>query len=181
MGRCVPIVDTSFRSAQVVGISVERHDTASVYRSSFFPTYLALASQSLSMVIALIPCIRQTFRRHLFPKQAVTLVEFDKLKHDYQERQSKIHTKLVRSSRKFYLQHQCERIYGIAGKEDSYAKQTTAMLPRQSGRGCRIGRSPELCHSIYLFSLGRHTSMSIGDSVPPEYELSGSSSGMLLT
>lgn len=43
-------------------------------------SFLALASQSLSIVIALIPYVRECFRRHLNPKQAVMLVEFDKLK-----------------------------------------------------------------------------------------------------
>jgi vacuolar protein sorting-associated protein 54 len=57
--------------------------------------HLALASQSLSIVISLIPYIRETFRRHLSPKQAVMLVEFDKLKRDYQEHQNEIHTKLI--------------------------------------------------------------------------------------
>ena len=57
--------------------------------------HLALASQSLSVVIALIPYVRETFRRHLSPKQAIMLVEFDKLKRDYQEHQNEIHAKLV--------------------------------------------------------------------------------------
>ena len=45
--------------------------------------HLALASQSLSIVIALIAYIRETFRHRISPKQAVMLVEFDKVKHDY--------------------------------------------------------------------------------------------------
>ena len=45
-----------------------------------FSFCLALASQSLSIMIALIPYIRETFRRHLSQKQAVMLIEFDKLK-----------------------------------------------------------------------------------------------------
>jgi len=57
--------------------------------------HLALASQSLSIMVALIPYIRETFRRHLNPKQAVMLVEFDKLKRDYQEHQNEIHAKLI--------------------------------------------------------------------------------------
>src|SRR6267142_5016324 len=57
--------------------------------------HLALASQSLSIVIALIPYIRETFRRHLSPKQAVMLVEFDKLKRDNQENKNEIHAKLI--------------------------------------------------------------------------------------
>ena len=40
----------------------------------------ALASQSLSVIVALIPYIREFIRRHLNPKQAVMLTEFDKLK-----------------------------------------------------------------------------------------------------
>ncbi|KAG6909627.1 hypothetical protein DXG01_016409 [Tephrocybe rancida] len=42
--------------------------------------HLALASQSLSIMSELIPYVRETFRRHLSPKQAVMLIEFDKLK-----------------------------------------------------------------------------------------------------
>ncbi|KAI0807877.1 Vps54-like protein-domain-containing protein [Fomes fomentarius] len=57
--------------------------------------HLALASQSLAIMISLIPYIRETFRRHLSQKQAVMLVEFDKLKRDYQEHQNEIHAKLI--------------------------------------------------------------------------------------
>jgi vacuolar protein sorting-associated protein 54 len=74
----------------------------------------ALASQSLSIVIALVPYVRETFRRHLSPQQAVMLTEFDRLKRvcisfsrptrptlnhsfiqDYQEHQNEIHAKLI--------------------------------------------------------------------------------------
>jgi vacuolar protein sorting-associated protein 54 len=54
-----------------------------------------LASQSLSIIIVLIPYLRENFRRHLSPKQAVLLTEFDKLKRDYQEHQHEIHSKLI--------------------------------------------------------------------------------------
>ncbi|OCH88200.1 Vps54-domain-containing protein [Obba rivulosa] len=57
--------------------------------------HLALASQSLSIMISLIPYVREAFRRHLSQKQAVMLVEFDKLKRDYQEHQNEIHAKLI--------------------------------------------------------------------------------------
>ncbi|GJN88723.1 hypothetical protein Rhopal_001689-T1 [Rhodotorula paludigena] len=57
--------------------------------------HLALASQALSIMIALIPYIREAVRRHLNPKQTVMLTEFDKLKRDYQEHQHEIHAKLV--------------------------------------------------------------------------------------
>ncbi|KAF8319383.1 Vps54-domain-containing protein [Clavulina sp. PMI_390] len=57
--------------------------------------HLALASQSLSVMIALIPYVRENFRRHLNPKQAVMLVEFDKLKQDYHDHQNEIHSKLI--------------------------------------------------------------------------------------
>ena len=65
-------------------------------------------------MISLIPYIRETFRRHLSQKQAVMLIEFDKLKRvrsldayiclyfdsraimqDYQEHQNEIHAKLI--------------------------------------------------------------------------------------
>ncbi|SPO23849.1 uncharacterized protein UTRI_03620_B [Ustilago trichophora] len=57
--------------------------------------HLALASQSLSIMISLIPYIRETVRRHLSAKQAVMLTEFDKLRRDFQEHQYEIHAKLV--------------------------------------------------------------------------------------
>ena len=57
--------------------------------------HLALASQSLSIMISLIPYIRETVRRHLSSKQAVLLTEFDKLRRDFQEHQYEIHAKLV--------------------------------------------------------------------------------------
>lgn len=57
--------------------------------------HLALASQSLSIVIALIPYIRETFRRHLSPQQFVLLTEFDRLRGDYQNHQEGIHAKLI--------------------------------------------------------------------------------------
>ncbi|KAI0705950.1 Vps54-like protein-domain-containing protein [Cytidiella melzeri] len=57
--------------------------------------HLALASQSLSIMISLIPYVRETFRRHLTQQQAVMLIEFDKLKRDYQEHQNEIHAKLI--------------------------------------------------------------------------------------
>ncbi|TFK30114.1 Vps54-domain-containing protein [Coprinopsis marcescibilis] len=57
--------------------------------------HLALASQSLSIMSELIPYIRETFRRHLSQIQAVMLVEFDRLKRDYQEHQNEIHLKLI--------------------------------------------------------------------------------------
>ncbi|KAG9102162.1 hypothetical protein FS749_014941 [Ceratobasidium sp. UAMH 11750] len=57
--------------------------------------HLALASQSLTIMVALIPYVRETFRRHLSPKQAVMLIEFDKLKRDFQEHQNEIYAKLI--------------------------------------------------------------------------------------
>lgn len=56
--------------------------------------HLALASQALSFVIALIPYIREFVRRHL-PTATTLTPEFDKLKRLYQEHQSGIHDKLV--------------------------------------------------------------------------------------
>lgn len=46
-------------------------------------------------MVSLIPYIREGVRRHLNPKQAVMLTEFDKLKRDYQEHQHEIHAKLI--------------------------------------------------------------------------------------
>lgn len=58
--------------------------------------HLALSSQALSFIIALIPYIREFFRRHL--AQSVmqqTMSEFDNVKRRLQEHQMAIHEKLV--------------------------------------------------------------------------------------
>ncbi|KAN0130215.1 Vps54-like domain containing protein, partial [Lactarius tabidus] len=54
--------------------------------------HLALASQSLSIMIVFILYVHEMSRWHLSPKQAVMLTEFDKLKHDYQEHQNNLHS-----------------------------------------------------------------------------------------
>ncbi|CAG8621600.1 13009_t:CDS:10, partial [Racocetra persica] len=57
--------------------------------------HLALASQSLGAMIALIPYIRECIRHNLNSKQVVMLTEFDRIKRDYINHQSEIHAKLV--------------------------------------------------------------------------------------
>ncbi|KAJ9660627.1 hypothetical protein H2201_006885 [Coniosporium apollinis] len=55
--------------------------------------HLALASQALGFIVAIIPYIREFVRRHS-PTSAAVLAEFDKVKRLYQEHQSNIHEKL---------------------------------------------------------------------------------------
>ncbi|KAK5950174.1 hypothetical protein OHC33_008889 [Knufia fluminis] len=58
--------------------------------------HLALSSQSLSFVIALMPYVREFFRRYLPQNTAnQTMQEFDKIKRSFQEHQNSIHDKLV--------------------------------------------------------------------------------------
>ncbi len=60
--------------------------------------HLALSSQALSFVIALIPYIREFFRRHLPSSQQSsqqTLSEFENVKRRFQDHQMAIHEKLV--------------------------------------------------------------------------------------
>ncbi|KAK6373340.1 hypothetical protein LTS17_008360 [Exophiala oligosperma] len=58
--------------------------------------HLALSSQALSFVVALIPYVREFFRRHLPSSTAPHIMtEFDKVKRLFQEHQSGIHEKLV--------------------------------------------------------------------------------------
>lgn len=56
--------------------------------------HLALASQALSFIIALVPYVREFFRRHLSAPGSV-MAEFDKVKRIFQEHQHGIHEKLV--------------------------------------------------------------------------------------
>ena len=57
--------------------------------------HLALASQALSFVVALVPYMRECVRRHLPAGQSNVLAEFDKTKRLCQDHQSGIHDKLV--------------------------------------------------------------------------------------
>jgi vacuolar protein sorting-associated protein 54 len=68
------------RSAGLKNITAKHLGKSSTALSSARLTPTALASQSLSVVVALIPYIREFIRRHLNSKQAVMLTEFDKLK-----------------------------------------------------------------------------------------------------
>ncbi|KAF2455449.1 Vps54-like protein-domain-containing protein [Lineolata rhizophorae] len=56
--------------------------------------HLALASQSLSFIVALIPYLREFARRHSPPNHH-SLTEFDKVKRLYQDHQVSIHDKLI--------------------------------------------------------------------------------------
>jgi len=56
--------------------------------------HLALASQALSFITAMIPYVREFFRRHS-PGAGQMLTEFDKVKRLYQEHQHGINEKLI--------------------------------------------------------------------------------------
>ncbi len=56
--------------------------------------HLAIASQALSFIIALVPYVREFVRRHS-PSLSGLMTEFDKVKRLYQDHQSAIHDKLV--------------------------------------------------------------------------------------
>jgi len=72
----------AMRSAGLKNITAKHLGTFCVKGPSIFEIefFVALASQSLSVMISLVPYVRETFRRHLSSTQAVMLVEFDKLK-----------------------------------------------------------------------------------------------------
>ncbi|KAH8555260.1 Vps54-like protein-domain-containing protein [Umbelopsis sp. PMI_123] len=57
--------------------------------------HLALASQSVGIMITLIPLLKECVRRCMAEKQVVLLSEFDRILKDYQNHQGEIHTKLV--------------------------------------------------------------------------------------
>jgi vacuolar protein sorting-associated protein 54 len=78
MGRIIEFLKSfNSRTCQVVlGAGAMR----SAGLKNITAKHLALASQSLSVIVSLIPYIREFIRRHLSAKQAVMLTEFDKLK-----------------------------------------------------------------------------------------------------
>lgn len=57
--------------------------------------HLALASQSLAVMVALIPKLKECISGHLTPKQNSHLLEFDRIVSDYKDHQGEIHAKLV--------------------------------------------------------------------------------------
>ena len=57
--------------------------------------HLALAAQTLSLMMALLPSLRALMKRHLTTSQVVLLGDFDKLQRDFREHQFEIHAKLV--------------------------------------------------------------------------------------
>lgn len=57
--------------------------------------HLALSSQALSFIVALIPYIREFFRRYLSATTTNAMAEFDKVKRLYQDHQNAIHEKLI--------------------------------------------------------------------------------------
>lgn len=79
------------RSAQLI---LGAGATRSAGLKNITTKHLALASQALSFVIALIPYIRESVRRHSSTSGAL-MSEFDKVKRLYQDHQAGIHDKLV--------------------------------------------------------------------------------------
>ncbi|KAL2821845.1 Vps54-like protein-domain-containing protein [Aspergillus cavernicola] len=67
--------------------------TKSAGLKNILTKHLALSSQALSFIIALVPYIREFVRRHSPPSSV--MADFDKVKRLYQEHQSGIHEKLV--------------------------------------------------------------------------------------
>ncbi|KAJ2964903.1 hypothetical protein NQZ79_g350 [Umbelopsis isabellina] len=57
--------------------------------------HLALASQSVGIMVALIPSLKQCVKRCMTDKQFVLLSEFDRMLKDYQNHQGEIHAKLI--------------------------------------------------------------------------------------
>ncbi|KAI8379270.1 Vps54-like protein-domain-containing protein [Radiomyces spectabilis] len=57
--------------------------------------HLALASQSIGIMIQLVPSLKECVRRHMPVKHAVLLSEFDRIVNDYRDHQGEIHAKLV--------------------------------------------------------------------------------------
>ncbi|KAI9025359.1 Vps54-like protein-domain-containing protein [Phycomyces nitens] len=57
--------------------------------------HLALASQSVGLMIGLIPSLRDCIGRNMPAKHRVLLSEFDRIVRDYKDHQSEIHSKLV--------------------------------------------------------------------------------------
>ncbi|KKZ61202.1 hypothetical protein EMCG_04157 [[Emmonsia] crescens] len=95
--------------------------------------HLALASQALSFITALIPYVREFIRRH--HTSATLMVEFDKVKRLYQEHQSGIHEKLVdiMSSRAAIRVNSMKKIDWDAQQDTSAVSPYMETLTKETG------------------------------------------------
>ena len=57
--------------------------------------HLALASQSIGVMVVLVPKLKECMESYVSSKQANLLSEFDRIVNDYTNHQNEIHTKLV--------------------------------------------------------------------------------------
>ncbi|KAI8854401.1 Vps54-like protein-domain-containing protein [Chytridium lagenaria] len=74
--------------------------------------HIALAAQSLGLVVALIPYVKQVVEKYLPVKQQILTSDFDRIAKDYSEHQSELFAKLI-SIMHERLCVQCELLIGI--------------------------------------------------------------------
>ena len=90
--RCDQLDSKIFRQGILVSLSLLRE--LSGFNTSTNHV-LALASQSVGIMITLIPLLKECVRRCMAEKQVVLLSEFDRMLKDYQNHQGEIHAKLI--------------------------------------------------------------------------------------
>ncbi|KAL1959948.1 hypothetical protein VTO42DRAFT_616 [Malbranchea cinnamomea] len=100
--------------------------------------HLALASQALSFVIAIIPYAREFVRRHCASNNVIA--EFDRVKRLYQEHQSGIHEKLVdiMSSRAAVHVNSMKKIDWEAGRDSTSVSPYMEILAKETGTLHRV-------------------------------------------
>ncbi|ODH25769.1 hypothetical protein ACO22_05072 [Paracoccidioides brasiliensis] len=101
--------------------------------------HLALASQALSFIIALIPHVREFIRRH-YTSTTTLMAEFDKVKRLCQEHQSGIHEKLVdiMSSRATIHVNAMKKIDWDAQQDTASVSQYMKTLTKETGTLQRV-------------------------------------------
>ncbi|WEW56200.1 hypothetical protein PRK78_001637 [Emydomyces testavorans] len=95
--------------------------------------HLALASQALSLIMALIPYVREFIRRHC--TSSSLMAEFDKLKRLYQDHQSGVHEKLVdiMSSRAAVHANSMKKIDWESQKDTKSVSPYMEILAKETG------------------------------------------------
>lgn len=102
--------------------------------------HLALSSQALSFVIAMIPYMRESVRRHVAGKNEL-LAEFDKVKRLYQDHQMGIHDKLVEimtSRANAHVNAMKKMDFDSAGQEEAKASPYMETLTKETGTLYRV-------------------------------------------
>ncbi|KAK9765317.1 hypothetical protein K7432_006451 [Basidiobolus ranarum] len=127
--------------------------------------HLALASQTLGVVIAIIPFVQNCIRVNMSAKQAMLLTEFDRVLRDFKEHQSELHEKLITIMKERATVH-CRSLKAI--NWDTPAEANTEEKPNRYME--IIVKETTTLHKVLSKYLPSETILSVMSRVTAMYE-----------